>query len=229
MIWGIATTEHLDSQGDIVTHSAIEKALPEYRRWRNIREMHHQRVVGKARYLVLVPGRGLLVGAEITDDECWEKIVSGQYGGLSIGGIIHDKQRRFMGGRMVSVITDMTISEISVVDQPANTQARLIISPNRDETEALKMFEKWFDKSAGNDDQKKATNELLMTLLERMERYEERDKKIIEILNELRESQESQGGRLERIENRFTTKKSAEGQSGEQRKRKWASVIGLIS
>ena len=48
MVFGYASTAALDSQGEIVLPSAIEKALPDYMRFANIREMHSSSAVGTA-------------------------------------------------------------------------------------------------------------------------------------------------------------------------------------
>jgi cation transport regulator len=48
MVYGYATTEALDSQGEIVELAATERAVEDYKKWRNIREMHGSSVAGTA-------------------------------------------------------------------------------------------------------------------------------------------------------------------------------------
>ena len=48
MVFGYASTEALDSQGEIVKREALEAALPDYMRFANIREMHQPSAVGVA-------------------------------------------------------------------------------------------------------------------------------------------------------------------------------------
>jgi hypothetical protein len=48
MIWGWASTERKDLQGEIVKADAIATALPDYMQWANIREMHRLSAIGKA-------------------------------------------------------------------------------------------------------------------------------------------------------------------------------------
>lgn len=49
LVFGYASTEMLDSQGEIVRKEAIEAALPDYMRFANIREMHQPSAVGVTR------------------------------------------------------------------------------------------------------------------------------------------------------------------------------------
>src|SRR3954464_13690955 len=66
----------------------------------------------------MVSGRGLYLAARIIDDEAWEKVVQGVYKGFSIGGRVtaRDPADR-------NVITGLALTEISVVDRPANPEA----------------------------------------------------------------------------------------------------------
>jgi hypothetical protein len=86
-------------------------------RFANIREMHQPSAVGIARE-ANVDDRGLYLAAKIVDDEAWEKVVQGVYKGFSIGGRVtaRDPTDR-------SVITGLALTEISVVDRPANPEA----------------------------------------------------------------------------------------------------------
>ena len=47
MVYGYASTEALDSHGEIVTRGALQAALPEFMRFANIREMHQPSAVGR--------------------------------------------------------------------------------------------------------------------------------------------------------------------------------------
>lgn len=233
MIWGYATTDTLDKQGEVLSEKAIRNALPDYKKWRNIREMHQQKTVGKAEHLLMIPGKGLLVGIKITDESCWEKIQSGLYQGLSIGGIIHNREKRFFGGRMLTVITELTIAEISVVDQPANNETTLLIKPEEKKEEETKLFEKWFNKVAVAEEKKgeeeSVPEELLATLLEKLAEIKTTENGTLEVLEDINKKLINLEERISRIENRFTTKKSVEGQTGSSKKRKWESVVRLIA
>ena len=117
MVWGYASTEALDEQGEIVKRAALEAALGDYMRFANIREMHQPSAVGVAKEAA-IDDRGLYLAAKIVDNEAWEKVVQGVYRGFSIGGRVtaRDPLDR-------NVITGLTLTEISVVDRPANPEA----------------------------------------------------------------------------------------------------------
>lgn len=117
MVWGYASTEAEDDQGETVTRAALAAALDGYMRFANIREMHRASAVGVAKEAA-VDDKGLYLGAKIVDPEAWEKVVEGVYKGFSIGGRVtaRDPADR-------SVITGLALTEISVVDRPANPEA----------------------------------------------------------------------------------------------------------
>jgi len=117
MVFGYASTEALDSQGEIVKREALEAALPDYMRFANIREMHQPSAVGVATEAEL-DDRGLYLAAHIVDPVAWEKVTSGVYKGFSIGGRVVERDRA-----LKHVITGVKLSEISLVDRPANPEA----------------------------------------------------------------------------------------------------------
>jgi HK97 family phage prohead protease len=119
LVFGYASTETLDSQGEIVRKEAIEAALPDYMRFANIREMHQPSAVGVAREAEL-DDKGLHLAAKIVDDEAWQKVVEGVYKGFSIGGRVtaRDPDAKH-------VITGVDLLEISLVDRPANPEAMI--------------------------------------------------------------------------------------------------------
>ena len=114
---GYASTPALDSQGEIVKREAVEAALPDYMRFANIREMHQLSAVGVAEAADL-DAKGLRIAAKVVDDDAWEKVKQGVYKGFSIGGRVTSRDpadRR--------VITGLELTEISLVDRPANPEA----------------------------------------------------------------------------------------------------------
>ena len=56
MVWGYASTEALDEQGEIVRREALEAALGTYMRFANIREMHQPSAVGVAKEALSMTG-----------------------------------------------------------------------------------------------------------------------------------------------------------------------------
>jgi phage head maturation protease len=117
MVWGYASTAAEDDQGETITRDALAAALDDYMRFANIREMHQLSAVGVAEEAG-VDDKGLYVGARIIDPRAWEKVTGGVYKGYSIGGRV---TQRDPADR--SVITGLKLTEISLVDRPANPEA----------------------------------------------------------------------------------------------------------
>lgn len=124
MVYGYATTEALDSQGEIVELAATERAVEDYKKWRNIREMHGPSVAGTAP-VIEMRKNGLWIGAEIIDDNAWKKVKKGAYKGFSIGGKKLEVLTEFSETlkKNVTRIKDYLLTEISLVDRPANPLA----------------------------------------------------------------------------------------------------------
>ena len=114
MVYGYASTESVDSQGEIVEKEAILRALPDYMKFANIREMHQPSAVGKTQTADM-DDNGLFISVKVVDDNAWAKVKEGVYNGFSIGGRANTR----VGNR----IKDLTLSEISLVDRPANQQS----------------------------------------------------------------------------------------------------------
>jgi HK97 family phage prohead protease len=119
MVYGYASTEARDSQGEIVTRAAIEAALPAYMEFANIREMHQLSAVGVVKSADL-DDKGLRLSAKVVDDDAWAKVKEGVYKGLSIGGRVTKRD-----AINKAVITGVDLTEISLVDRPANPEARI--------------------------------------------------------------------------------------------------------
>lgn len=116
MVYGYASTEALDAQGEIVKLDAIKDALPEYMKFGNVREMHQSSAVGLAKSAEL-DDKGLYLAAKIVDDNAWNKVKQGVYKGFSIGGKSLEK--------IEGIISKMRLTEISLVDRPANPEATI--------------------------------------------------------------------------------------------------------
>src|SRR3990167_4175661 len=124
LVGGYASSEALDSQGEIVEKDAIARALPGYlgeydqekKRYKlgGLREMHQLSAVGKT-IKANMDNRGLYIEGKVVDDNAWKKVKEGVYAGFSIGGKIVKQ----VGNR----IKDLKLSEISLVDRPANPEA----------------------------------------------------------------------------------------------------------
>ena len=116
VVEGFATTEAMDTQGEVVKSEAIEKALPDYMKYANIREMHQWSAVGKTITADMdKEKKGLFIRAKIVDPVAWQKCKEGVYNAFSIGGRVVK--------RIGNTIQDLVLNEISVVDRPANPEA----------------------------------------------------------------------------------------------------------
>lgn len=128
---GYASTPTKDSDGEIVTLEAIKAALPNYMEYGNIREMHALKAVGVAQE-ANIDSKGLFLTAKIVDESAWQKCLEQVYKGFSIGGRKLDKSG--------DNITEIELSEISVVDRPANPDCRITIAKSKKELEAEEGF-----------------------------------------------------------------------------------------
>lgn len=115
LIAGVASSEVVDYQGEIISADAVRKALPDWMQWGNIREQHSSNAVGKAISAEVGVDGKTRVTAKIVDSEAVKKVIAGVYKGFSIGGEILSK--------MGNVITRLSIVEISICDRPVNPEA----------------------------------------------------------------------------------------------------------
>ncbi|MGV1045476.1 XkdF-like putative serine protease domain-containing protein [Limnohabitans sp.] len=118
MVYGYASTEAMDVQGEIVTKDAMAAALEDYMRFANIREMHQPSAVGVAKSAE-IDDKGTFISAHVVDDSAWSKVKAGVYKGFSIGGKALEK--------VDNVINALRLTEISLVDRPANPEALITL------------------------------------------------------------------------------------------------------
>jgi len=116
MVYGYASTEAVDSQGEVVRKEALAAALPDYMRFANVREMHQPSAVGVAEEAA-VDEKGLWIRVKVVDDEAWKKVQERVYKGFSIGGVVTGRD-----AGDPRIITGLSLAEISLVDRPANPE-----------------------------------------------------------------------------------------------------------
>lgn len=131
IVEGIASSEAVDSYGDIVRASAIKDALPDYMKFANLRSMHGNIASGTVIEAKVDEEQKITyITAKVVDDAEWKKVKEKVYKGFSIGGIIEEwepimvevadkdgnKHEVFTGG---FEITKIKLVEISLVDRPA--------------------------------------------------------------------------------------------------------------
>lgn len=129
LVYGYASTETLDAQGERVSKAAIEGALDEYMRFANIREMHQLSAVGVAQEATL-DDKGLYVIGKVVDDAAWRKVKEGVYKGFSIGG------KKL--AKVDDTVTQLKLTEISLVDRPANPETVFTMYKSADPPEMQK-------------------------------------------------------------------------------------------
>jgi len=129
IVVGIATDETLDSQGDIVDYAASKKAFSDWKG--NIREMHGDTAIGKAIDVQFDDkAKSVTVSAKISEsadgENAWIKVKEEILSGFSIGGRVFEvaKDKAVEGANR---ILDYVLSELSLVDNPANPSAELLM------------------------------------------------------------------------------------------------------
>jgi outer membrane murein-binding lipoprotein Lpp len=115
MVSGIASTEAVDSDGEIVTAEAMRKAIPSYLQCGSVREMHQPIAAGRPIAAHVDDDGKTHFTAHIVDAGTIAKIKAGILKGFSIGG----KSLKKAGNK----ITEILLKEISVVDLPCNAES----------------------------------------------------------------------------------------------------------
>ena len=150
IVSGFATLDNLDRQDDIVPAEASVRAFKNFQG--NIREMHDQtKAVGKMvefkEDMYFDPNteemfNGVYVSAYISKgaEDTWQKVLDGTLAGFSIAGDITEEDSVYDADleKSVRIIKDYSLSELSLVDVPANQYANVLsIQKNGDVTGLL--------------------------------------------------------------------------------------------
>ena len=117
-VHGIATSEAVDDQGEVVQADAIRAAIPDYMRFPALREMHQLAAAGTTLEAEVGDDGVTRIVAHVVDPVAVTKVKNQVYRGFSIGGKV---TRREPGNP--KVITGLVLNEISLVDRPANPEA----------------------------------------------------------------------------------------------------------
>jgi len=129
IVEGYASTEALDSDGEIITIEALTDALSGYMDDPAVREMHQMIAAGVTK-AAFVDEKGLYISAKIVDPIAWLKLKEGVYRYFSVGGIVISK----IGNR----ITKFLLTEISLVDRGANPEAKIeVIKMSKEKIEEI--------------------------------------------------------------------------------------------
>ena len=134
-VWGAATQESLDRQGEIVDFEASKKAFAELadtvsgvtggKSLGPVREMHQPKAIG--RLISVIPdevNKRIWVGAKLSDTadgrDAWQKVQEGVLTGFSIGAPSCKREIKFnKAGEPEHHVVDFALSEVSLVDLPA--------------------------------------------------------------------------------------------------------------
>lgn len=150
-VWGYASSEAVDSDGEIIAAEAMKAAIPDYMKFGAVREMHGSNAAGTAIEINVEDDGRTFFGAHIVDPVAVMKVKTGVYKGFSIGGSVTARDELNK-----SQITGLKLTEISLVDRPANPDAVLTCfkaGKPKDEEEADKD-DKPSDKSAEEESDK---------------------------------------------------------------------------
>lgn len=113
---GFASSESLDSAGEIITANAMRNALPDYMKFANVREMHDAtKAAGTATDAAVQADGKTYFAVHVVDPIAVLKVENGVYKGFSIAGRVLERQ----GNK----ITQLQLIEVSLVDRPANPDA----------------------------------------------------------------------------------------------------------
>ena len=115
---GIASSESVDSDGEIITADAMKAAIPDYMAFGALREMHTSWAAGTAIKCEVNDEKQTEFEALVVDAEAIKKVQTGTYKGFSIGGRVtkRDPLNR-------NTIQGIKLVEVSLVDRPANPDA----------------------------------------------------------------------------------------------------------
>ena len=125
MVYGKATDDSVDMDSQICDDNWLKTAMPKWMEWGNIREQHSAIAAGVAtEYEQKADGH--YIRARVIDPNSVKKVDAGVLKGFSIGikgaRVIKDniaKNGRIIGGEII---------EVSLVDRPANPNAKLTIA-----------------------------------------------------------------------------------------------------
>ncbi|HFC7694585.1 TPA: HK97 family phage prohead protease, partial [Neisseria meningitidis] len=117
-VWGYASSEEIDSDGEVIAAAAMKAAIPDYMKFGAGREMHGSNAAGTAIEINVEDDGITFFGAHIIDPVVVSKVKTGVYKGFSIGGSVTARD-----DLNKSQITGLKLTEISLIDRPANPDA----------------------------------------------------------------------------------------------------------
>lgn len=132
---GWASVSILDRQGELIPIEELQKTMLSYMdRGGQITDSHTNIVVGKVLSYEIKEKDGIpavMITGKIFDNyeidkKVWEKLKSGEYRGLSIGGVAKSKTMESSpDGKMIGKLSGINLIEIALVKNPANPEATI--------------------------------------------------------------------------------------------------------
>ena len=118
IVMGWASSEAVDSDGEVIKADAIKAAIPDYMKFANIREMHQPKAAGTALEMEVQSDGRTFLKAHIVAADAVKMVENKVYKGFSIGGKVLERDSDDK-----KIIKGIRLSEISLVDRPANPEA----------------------------------------------------------------------------------------------------------
>ena len=115
IVTGIASSEDVDSQGEIISAGAMREAIPNYLQKGSVREMHQPSAVGVPISAFVDTDGKTHFTAHIVDRDAIEKVKAGVYKGFSIAGKALERAGK--------TVTKLLLKTIDLVDIPSNPSA----------------------------------------------------------------------------------------------------------
>jgi phage head maturation protease len=113
VVSGVISSEATDADSEVISADAMRAALPAYMQFANIREQHNaNKAIGTVLAAEVGSDNKTRIRARIVDRDAIAKIRHGVLKGFSIGG----KVLKRAGNKIVELL----LTEISLVDRPAN-------------------------------------------------------------------------------------------------------------
>lgn len=135
-VWGYASTDDLDSQGDQIELEAISKAGNQLTvaPYNKVFLNHNYQDIAIAKIVFTkTDNNGLLILAKVNDDharagEVWKSIQEGYLDGFSVGGDFVKVIRQFKQeiGKYVNIVKELILREVSLTSIPANRKAGVL-------------------------------------------------------------------------------------------------------
>ncbi len=130
---GIASSEARDGDGELIRASAIKAALPDYLKFPALREMHKTWAAGRTVVAEVDDGGVTRIAAKVVDAAAMKKVKEQVYNGFSIGGDVLKRN-----AKDPSIIEELTLTEISLVDRPSNPDCVLQLVKIQQEQPTMK-------------------------------------------------------------------------------------------